>query len=102
MPLGIGNSTRRGGGGTSTEIVKTGSASIDHTSSDLPLVAVDLSALNLSSPPAAISARVVAPNSVADVFDCALIAGWTASGFTVRLLGVPEVAGYRVDYLVVP
>lgn len=104
--LGIGNSrpggSGGGGGGGDGTTVLNGAQAINHLSGALPLVVVDLTGLALASAPAFILARVEAPNSTVDVFDCTLIAGWTATSFTVRLHGQPEVADYYIVYLLLP
>lgn len=75
----------------------TGDTLIDHTSGLLPLVVVSIASLGLTVAPSGIAPRVVAPVGQ-DVFDCVLLAGWSATSFSVRLLGVPTVAGYRIAF----
>ncbi len=91
---------------TAAETIRliTGEVAIDPEDAGLPVVTVDISAHGLGSV-TSIEARLIAPEAVSEieyVFSCVLLSGWTATQFKVRLLGMPEVEGYKIAYTLIP
>lgn len=80
----------------------SGSAEIDPGDPDLPVLTISIAAHQLGAVPTSINARVVVPSADADVFDCVLIDGWTSAQFQVRLLGLPAISGYKLNYTLTP